>query len=149
MIWGVEVVGELIYTGILIGINIVDPIAVDWFFSKIAQRKNERAGFRVIALLGIIGYVVVQPFLLEMFAENAGISYLINNCFIILKILYIFAFYDISKRKAFIYLIIQFFVDTVVECIITILLMVLSQFTFYARNKYLVAEIFSRSGQTV
>ena len=132
MIWGVEAVGELIYTGILIGINIVDPIAVDWFFTKIAQRKNERAGFRVIALLGIIGYVVVQPFLLEMFAENVVISYSINNCFIFLKILYIFAFYDISKRKAFIYLIIQFFVDTVVECILTILLMALSQFTFYS-----------------
>ncbi len=131
MVWGVEVVGELIYTGILIGINIVDPIAVDWFFSKIAQRKNGRAGFRVIALLGIIGYVVAQPFLLEMFAKNAEISYLINNSLILLKVFYVVGFYDISKRKAFIYLVIQFFINTVAEYILTILLMVLSQFTLY------------------
>lgn len=131
MIWGVEVVGELIYTGILIGINIVDPIAVDWFFTKIAQRKNGRAGFRVIALLGIIGYIVMQPFLLEVFAENAEISYLINNSLILLKVFYVVGFYDISKRKAFIYLVIQFFINTVAEYILTILLMVLSQFTLY------------------
>ena len=37
MIWGVEAVGELIYTGILIGINIVDPIAVDWFCRSFLQ----------------------------------------------------------------------------------------------------------------
>lgn len=128
MIWRVEAVRELIYTGILIGINIIDPISVDWFCTKISQRKSGRAGYRVMALLGIIGYIVVQPFLLEVFAENVGISYLINNSLIILKILYVVGFYDIPKRKAFIYLVVQFFIDTVAEYTLTLLLMALSQF---------------------
>lgn len=131
MIWGVEAVRELIYTDILIGINIIDPISVDWFCTKISQRKNGRAGYRVMTLLGIIGYIVMQPFLLEVFAENAGISYLINNSLFILKVLYVVGFYDIPKRKAFIYLVVQFFIDTVAEYTLTLLLVALSQFNLY------------------
>lgn len=119
MIWRVEAVRELIYTGILIGINIIDPISVDWFCTKISQRKSGRAGYRVMALLGIIGYIVVQPFLLEVFAENVVISYIIQDIITALNYVYVITFYSISRRKAFILLAIRFFADSFAEGVLS------------------------------
>lgn len=115
---------ELIYTCILTGFNIIDPLAVDWFCTKISQRKKERELFRVITLIGIVGFMVAQPFLLELFAENMVVTYLINNSIIILEILYAALFYTISRKKAFIYMAVQFLAGTVVECILTMLLLI-------------------------
>lgn len=97
----------------------VEPFILDLFWRKMFPIKKGLRFFRYIGIVFLCSYFVGRTFLLNLFASNPVISYIITYSIMGFYFLYAVVFYQVNKKLAFNFLVIKYYMDTMTEFVIT------------------------------
>lgn len=80
--------GEIAFMVIGLVLTMIEPIALDYFWSKIGCRRERKLVSWIVAWGVIVGYILCRNQLVNMASGHVLFRYIMKNAYIVLYVMY-------------------------------------------------------------
>lgn len=124
----VIIMNEKMFQILLFALTIVEPISLDYFWSKISYRRKRHILFWIVAWAVMIGDMIFRNQLVNMVSGHLFLMYIVDNLLLVMYIAYAVFFFNVSAKKSFVIISVFIRMLTMNEFILSYIMLVISRY---------------------
>ena len=119
----VIIMNEIMFLILSFALTIVEAVSMDYFWSKISYRRKRHIFFWIVAWAVMLADMIFGNQLVNMVSGHLFLMYIVDNLLLAMYIAYAVFFFNVSAKKAFVFMTICFITTTTIEFTLTYIML--------------------------